>query len=270
MILVDPHNPTAQRFASELGNRFDVSTLPEGLHLVLGGDGFLLHSIHAHGLDPIYLGLNAGRIGFLLNDVADWDRVADQLTRQAWTVHDFSVLTAELQTSAGETIEVQAINDIALERSTGQTAHLELTIDDTLVVDRLVADGVIFSTALGSTAYTVSAGGPACHPSLGLLAVTPIAPHHPRLAPFLLPDRARANVRVIDAFRRPVRAVADGRTLDDIVSCSLVARDAKVHIAWLEGPDFTERMITKILHPWGARAQPGKAQSIGDSPRSDR
>ena len=249
MILVDPMNPTARRLEAKLLERFDPSDLPDDVHIVVGGDGFMLRSVSAHGYNARYVGLNAGRIGFLLNDVTDWDAAAKTLREATWTEHAFHVLQASLEFDDGTTLLTQAINDVALERSTGQTAHLKVAINGALVVERLVSDGIIVSTALGSTAYTVSAGGPACHPSLQLLAVTPICPHHPRLAPFLLPDSVSARIDVLDAHRRPVRAVADGRTHDGVTGCTISAHPDKVRIGWLSAPDFTQRMVTKILKP---------------------
>jgi NAD+ kinase len=249
MILVDPHNALAKQHAEALLARVTPDDLPDDLHLVFGGDGFMLRSVHTHGYDGRYLGFNAGRVGFLLNDVHDWDATARALLEQQWTEHAFHVLKADLELEDGTHVITSALNDVAIERSTGQTAHLELTIDGESVVDRLVADGIIVSTALGSTAYTVSAGGSACHPSLELLAVTPICPHRPRLAPFLLPASAGVAIRVIDGHRRPIRAVADGRTIDGVVGMRISADPNRVRIGWLDGADFTARMVRKILKP---------------------
>jgi NAD+ kinase len=249
MILADPRNPTALAFQDEL-----LAAMPEGwddpeVVLVLGGDGFLLHSVADHGFHRTYLGLNAGRVGFLLNDVSCWDVTVDQLRRRAFTPYAFPILEARATDGAGQVHTLRALNDVVLDRATGQTAHLRLLIDEREVVDPLVADGLIFSTALGSTAYTVSAGGPACHPELQVLAVTAICPHKPRLMPFLLPLGAHARVEVRAAHRRPVRLSADGNQIDDVRGLEVTTAAERVRIAWLEGHDHTQRMVTKILRP---------------------
>lgn len=254
MILADPYNPTAQAHRDRLVEALPGGTLPdphdEGLTVVIGGDGFMLQSATTHGFDRTYLGLNAGRIGFLLNDIRDWDRAVARIVAGAWSVHRFPLLEATLAMADGTTRIETAINDVALERSTGQTAHLALGIDDRPIVDRLVADGLILATALGSTAYTFSAGGPACHPTLRMMVVTPICAHHPKLSPFVLPESATAQVEVLASHRRPVRAVIDGRTLDDVVGATVTrSPEHDVRLAYLEGHDPTERMVTKILHP---------------------
>ncbi len=249
MLRFDPRNPVARELGGALEAALAGRPVPGGAMVVVGGDGFLLATVREFGLDRLYVGVNAGRIGFLLNDVADVSAAAERIAAGAWTEEAFSTLHARVSLADGGTEEVVAINDVALERSTGQTAHLSLHLDGALVVERLVADGVVVSTALGSTAYTVSAGGPACHPTLGLLAITAISPHHPRLAPVLLPAHADVVVRALDVHRRPVRVVADGRTLDGVEAMTVRTGASCVRLGWLGAPDFTARMVRKILHP---------------------
>jgi NAD+ kinase len=249
MIHHDPRNPKSEAWRDELLQRWPNLEAELPIDLVIGGDGHMLHTVDKQGFGRTYLGLNAGHIGFLLNDVTDWDQVVRQLRTGAWTTWDFPVLKAEATFGDGTTDTALAVNDFAVERSTGQTAHLRVHIDGHLVVDRLVADGLVFATSLGSTAYAFSAGGPACHPTLPTLIMTAICPHHPRLAPLVLPDHMVATVEVLDAHKRPVRAVADGRTRDDLISLRVGMSDQRVRLAWLEGHDFTTRMVRKILHP---------------------
>ena len=131
----------------------------------------------------------------------------------------------------------------------GQTARLQLIVDGELVVETLVSDGIVFSTALGSTAYTYSAGGPVCHPTLDVLAVTPICPHKPRLAPFALPATAKVDIVVQKGAYRPVRAVADGRDTNHVSSVHLALGSEKVQLAYFLDHNFTSLMVRKILHP---------------------
>lgn len=248
MIVHDARNPVAVR------NRALLEAHLEGEHLgetvvVIGGDGFLLHTINELGHDRTYLGLNAGRVGFLLNDVVDWKETADQLRSGAWKVTAFPLLEARCIDIDGNEIIERAVNDVYLERASGQTARLGLSVDGSRVVETLVADGVIVSTALGSTAYNFSAGGPACHPTLRILTVTPICPHLPRLSPFALPVGSRIDVTIQNHEHRPVRAVADGRNLAKVVRVSLGVAPAQLALAHLQGHDFTSRMVEKILHP---------------------
>lgn len=247
MIVHDPHNPRAIDAREALEAHLPES--PDDLMLVLGGDGFLLQTVATHGLDATYLGLNAGTLGFLLNDVTDWATIADAVRARRWTVRRFPLLEVHVLDEEGHATSDVALNDIIVERARGQTARLRLSIDGQVVVEKLVADGLIFSSALGSTAYTFSAGGPACHPDVRMMSVTAICPHHPRLSPIVLPPGAKAQVEVHQARWRPVRVVADGRGIAGAHRIEVGYGDATVHLAYLEGHDFTAQMIKKILRP---------------------
>jgi NAD+ kinase len=249
MIVTDPRNPAAMKLFDALLQRMPNGVAGEDLVVVVGGDGFLLRTVAEHGFGATYLGLNAGHLGFLLNDVNDWDIVVEQLEAHSYETGLFPLLCAEMTRDDGSVVTDRAINDVYLERATSQTTRIQLSIDNHIVVRQLVADGVVFSTALGSTAYTFSAGGPACHPTLRTLVVTPICPHAPRLHPFALPATARARVDVHDGDRRPVRAVADGRAVENVCHVELGYDGSEVRLAYLRGHDFTSRMVRKILHP---------------------
>ena len=79
------------------------------------------------------------------------------------------------------------------------------------------------------------------------MTVTPICPHAPRLHPFSLPATAVARVDVLHADHRPVRAVADGRALEDVHSLEIRFDADRVRLAYFEGHDFTSTMVRKIL-----------------------
>ena len=247
MIRVDPRNPRAQALHDALASRVDLPALPEPVCLVFGGDGHMLACIRELGPDYVYLGLNAGMLGFLLNDAADLDGVADQLARRDWVAHAFPRLALEARGPDGQRYTAHAVNDLYVERSTGQTAHLRVSVDGATVVDRLICDGLIVATALGSTAYSYSVGGVPCHPTAGVLQVSPISPHAPRLSPVVLPLRARIEVEALAVGRRPVRVVADGQGLGPVEHVTVAAGGSRVRLAFLGGHNFTETLISKVL-----------------------
>jgi NAD+ kinase len=249
MIIADRKNPKAQAFRTELLNRCPIQAEQQELTIVIGGDGFLLKAIFERDYKGTFLGLNAGHLGFLLNDVDDWEQVAADLDAGNWVAHDFPLLQADSILESGERHTSRAINDVYVQRTTGHAAHLGLSINGERVVEPLVADGIIFATALGSTAYTYSAGGPPSHPSLKTMSVTPICPHHPRLSPFALPLEATATVDVLHGDRRPVQCVSDGRAIELVQSVTVSNRGENVRIAYFRDHDFTQQMVRKILHP---------------------
>lgn len=249
MILADPRNPRAGELRNALLQLIPERELPSDIHLVFGGDGFMLHTIADHGFDDTYLGLNAGHLGFLMNEAQELEQVADMLRTRAFKVHAYPLLEAVVHGPDGSTQHAVAVNDLYVQRDSGQTARLTLAIDGHKVVDSLVADGVVFATALGTTAYSFSAGGTPCHPEIPILAVTPICPHQPRLSPFILPARKQAQVDVQVPERRPVRAVADGRDLGLVTHVEVGVGERTVRLAYAASHDFTSELVRKIIHP---------------------
>lgn len=249
MIVHDPRNPRAVALRAEV-----VALRPEldartDLTIVIGGDGFLLHTIHAHGFDRTYLGLNGGTLGFLLNDVKGRiAEVCEAIARDGWTEHRFPLLAATVHRQEGPPVVDHAMNDVYLERASGQTARLKISIDGGVLVEQLTADGLIFATALGSTGYSFSAGGSPCASGLQVMCVTPICPHRPRLSSFVLPYGALAEVEVFAPDRRPVRAVVDGRDVPDAVRLTVGPTAHTARVAYLHGHDSTLQMVRKLMN----------------------
>lgn len=247
MIVADPKNPRAREIGAALEQHLGEEDHRDVV-VVIGGDGFFLHTVSQQGLDDRYLGLNAGHLGFLLNDVdGDWEGLAGLIRARRWREHRFPLLEARIRTLDGLTVRGWAINDVYLERTTGQTGRFRLHIDDHLVVEQMVADGLICATALGSTAYSFSAGGSPSHPTLRAMHVTPICPHQPKLHSLVLPESARVRVEVISPDRRPVRAVVDGRAVEDVLGVWVGFSEREVCFLYFERHDFTQQMLAKIV-----------------------
>jgi NAD+ kinase len=246
MLAIDPRNRNAAAVGEALLSHWPGVDRSD-LVVVVGGDGFMLATVAKYGFERCYLGINAGRVGFLLNAVDDWSSVGPLLQSGQFERFSFSVLQADITTTDGKTIRTMAINDIYLERMTGQTARLSLQIGSESVVDTLVADGIIFATPLGSTGYSLSAGGPIAHPSIDAIFVTPICVHSPRMPPFALAKDAVCQVGVQLPTLRPVRVVADGKEIDNVETISVSFASDRVSLAFLSGHDFTAAQVTKVL-----------------------
>jgi NAD+ kinase len=112
-----------------------------------------------------------------------------------------------------------AINEISLLRETRETAKIEVSVEGRVVLPELVCDGVLVSTPAGSTAYNLSAQGPILPLDSSLLALTPISPFRPRRwRGAILSNKNAISLRVLDAVKRPVSAVADQREVRDVAS----------------------------------------------------
>jgi NAD+ kinase len=250
VIVFDERNPRAVVLRNALIGRLGAEWRPrDEVGIVIGGDGFMLRTVATHGRQRAWLGLNAGHLGFLLNDVDDLEQVFTALADGRFREHRFPMVRARLVRVDGSEVQEHALNDIYLERMSGQAARLNVAIDGHEVVEELVADGLIFATALGSTAYAYSAGGQPLHPLLPVLQVTPICPHEPRIPSFGLPANSLARVEVRQHEWRPVRAVADGRSVDSVLHMEVELQPDAVRLAYFEDHDFTARMLRKIVHP---------------------
>ena len=216
--LVASPTPPARAAAKELRAAYDwVDVADADLIVALGGDGFMLQTLHQMlDRDPVVpvFGMNLGTVGFLLND---WR--LDALEARLERAKPFRVtpLTMTAQTMRGQTIVRPAINEVSLLRQTRQTANLEITVDERVVMPDLACDGILTATPAGSTAYNLSAHGPILPLGSAMLALTPISPFRPRRwRGAILPDKTRIGIRVLDPAKRPVSAVADHREVRDV------------------------------------------------------
>ena len=249
MLLVDPRNPKATELAARLRELLPDDWEP-GVHLVLGGDGYMLRAVASQGLERPFLGLNCGHLGFLMNDL-EWplEELVERLLAQRWRTFRFPLLESTITTTAGEIVTEHSMNDIYLQRESGHAARLRLTVDGREVDDSLGCDGPVVATALGSTAYSFSAGGTPLHPRIPAMLVTPICPHRPRLSPVALPPDSRVVVQVLSAGHRPVSAMADGRQVASVAEVDVRYGEDAVEVAWFEDHEFTAHLIDKILKP---------------------
>ncbi len=215
-------SPTEAAQAAEalLRQRYQFVALEEAQQIVaLGGDGFLLQTLHEmlerQTVCPVF-GMNRGTVGFLMNE---WRLEA--LRERLNSARRFSVapLKMEAVTVRGERLTNPAINEVSLLRETRQTAWIEVSINGRIVLPELVCDGVLVATPAGSTAYNLSAQGPILPLGSNLVALTPISPFRPRRwRGALVPDDLKIMFRVLDPVKRPVSAVADQLEVRDVAT----------------------------------------------------
>ena len=216
--------------------------------VVLGGDGFMLETMHRM-IDaalqlPIY-GLNLGTVGFLMNRYTKGCRVLERLA-QARRIA-VSPLRMEAVTQSGATQSFYAINEVSLLRETRQTAKIEITVNERVRIAELAGDGVLLATPVGSTAYNYSASGPILPLDSQMLALTPISPFRPRRwKGAILPDRSRVTFRVLDPKKRPVSAVADQKELRDIAEVRLqIERSRELTLLFDPGHALDDRIVAE-------------------------
>jgi NAD+ kinase len=188
--------------------------------VALGGDGFLLSVLGMPALKgKAVFGMNRGTVGFLLNSYRLNDLPNRLDNAISVTIHR---LKGKVTTQANEHIDVAAFNDIALFRSSGQSAHIGISVNGVKRIDKLVCDGVLVATPAGSTAYNLSAHGPILPLRSNLLAMTPISSFRPRHWPGALIDNtSRVRFDVLDPEGRGVMLTADSREIHHVTSVDI-------------------------------------------------
>ena len=216
LALVASIAPKAQAAAQALQKRYDfVSTDEADAYICLGGDGFLLETLHSMTGDPkpVY-GMNQGTVGFLLNEFREHGLI-EQITKAvSVTLHP---LAMRAESYEGEIFQAEALNEVSLLRETRQAAHIKILVDGVERLEELVCDGILIATPAGSTAYNLSAHGPIVPLRSSLLALTPISAFRPRRwRGALLPDDVEVEFQVMQPRKRPVSAVADSTEIRDV------------------------------------------------------
>ncbi len=211
--------------------------------VALGGDGLMLQVLHKfrdHNV-PIY-GMHRGTVGFLMNSYREEALVERLALAQRVMIHP---LIMEAVDQAGVRHKAPAFNEVSLLRQTYQAAKLRVSIDGRVRLEELICDGIIVATPAGSTAYNLSAHGPILPLGTALLALTPISPFRPRRwRGALLPDRARIDIAVLEADKRPVSAVADHKEVRDIIAVSArLDRNSSVDMLFDPDHGLEERIL---------------------------
>ena len=229
--------------------------------VVLGGDGFMLHTLHQYiergfAGKQIY-GINSGTIGFLLNGAGSNNLPPKNLMKriEAAQTTILHPLMMSVRTKNKETHQALAINEVSLFRKSSQTAHIRISVDGRVRMDKLSADGVLLATAAGSSAYNFSAGGPIVPLGSEILALTPISAFRPRRwRGALLPSSARVRFEMLNPEKRPISAVADhkeiGSDIDTITRVDIY-EDKKIKLPLLFDRDhgLEERIIAEQFQP---------------------
>ncbi|MEL7164645.1 MAG: NAD kinase [Pseudomonadota bacterium] len=238
--------PVAQTARAALIGRYGDVALDEAEVIVaLGGDGFMLQTLHGteHLPAPVY-GMNRGTIGFLMNEYSEAN-LPERL--RAAELEEVNPLRMTTTTTDGTQREELAINEVSLLRAGPQAAKLRISVDGRLRLDELVCDGALVATPAGSTAYNYSAHGPVLPIGSDVLALTAVAAFRPRRwRGALLPKGARVRFDVLEADKRPVMAEADSRSVRDVVTVEVTSEPSVVHrILFDPGHGLEERLISE-------------------------
>ncbi|HXG05200.1 MAG TPA: NAD(+)/NADH kinase, partial [Candidatus Binatia bacterium] len=223
--------------------------------VTLGGDGTLLRGARAlDGASTPVLGVNLGRVGFLTTASAqtlDW--ALDALVRKAYATEARLTLRSVIESRQGVRREEPAVlNDVVIHKGgVARVVRMRLLVDGD-EVGQYSADGIIVATPTGSTAYSLSAGGPIVVPSVDAIVVTAICPHTLAVRPLVVPSQSVVTVEPIPPWTEEVLVSFDGQVGTPIAPGDrlLVRRGERPVLLVRLGPESFFARLRKKLQ-WG-------------------
>ena len=236
--------PVAQESVSLLRSKYGhVPPEEADVIVALGGDGFMLQTLHAYMDSPVPVyGMNRGSVGFLMNDYAE-DGLTDLLDdARVAIINPLRMIAVD---ATGRRHNGLAINEVALFRQTHQAAKIRIAIDGEVQMEELICDGIMAATPAGSTAYNLSANGPILPIRSKLMALTPISAFRPRRwRGALLPWDTHLKFEVIEQMKRPISATADHMEVRDVQSVEIeVASEIVLRLLYNPGHGLEERLL---------------------------
>lgn len=226
----------------------------------LGGDGtFLSAAKRVCGSDIPILGVNLGRLGFLSENKPE--DVVEAILNGDYTIEERQLLETKMEgtvVSGSESFWPYSVNEVTVHRVGAAMLGVDVTIDGD-PLPTYWADGLLVATSSGSTAYSLSVGGPICSPGSRVLIIAPIAPHNLNLRPLIVPDTTKVTISV-QSRDRDVMLTMDNRNIT-------VRPDLKLEIGMaqfslkrvrLNKTNFIKALTSKLF--WGEDVRNGNEQ----------
>jgi NAD+ kinase len=247
--------------AEDMSLGFEARRLPElelaetaDLIIAIGGDGAMLYAgqLARRGDIPL-LGINRGRLGFLADVTPEemLDSVGHVLAGE-FTTDKRLVLEARLERPDAEDSTALALNDVVLQRrETGRMLDF-VTRMDGRYVNTHAGDGLVISTPTGSTAYSLSCGGPIIEPRLDAVVVVPVAPHTLSDRPIVLPADLGIELRLLERENTRAEIMADGHSMGEIrPQDKLLVFASETRLTLLHPPGYDFFGILRSKLHWG-------------------
>lgn len=250
-----------ERVRSALSDTYDVVCIDEkndrnlynlcksaSVAIVLGGDGTILNFACVSALsDTPILGINLGNLGFLSDvELSELDSMLDRFKKGEYIIDERFMIEAVVSKNDGSSEEFLALNDVVFSRA----SYKRMVAFDIFLNGNKIAsysgDGAIVATPTGSTAYSMSAGGPIADPSLDIFLITPLCAHTFSAKPMVVPGNAEIEIRFCDTFDDMSIITVDGQSGCRVRNGDVIkVRDAgkKVKLIKVSGRNFYE-----ILH----------------------
>jgi len=253
-----------QPFCADLQDRINVDCSPGffnehseirgkiDLLISIGGDGTFLETVHIVRDSGIpVLGVNTGRLGFLATTHKDEIReVLQHIHEEKYRLQSRSVLTLQTKEKLfGE--DNFALNELTIHKKDSSSMITIHTYIDDLFLNSYWADGLIVATPTGSTAYSLSCGGPIIVPGAKSYVITPIAPHNLNVRPIVVPDDRTIRLRIEGRGPEEYLCTLDSHSVTIDSSVELIIKKAhfELNIVQTENQNFLNTIRKKMM--WG-------------------
>jgi len=239
-IIIKKDHAPADAFADMLGNWLQdkgiaaiINQIDPDLDIliIVGGDGTLLHVADQAARYSIpVIGINLGNLGFL-TELTEHEAITalEEIITGAVTVENRMMLKTRIIRKNQPTEYHYALNEVVISKGTLDRVLQLSTRANAEYITTYKADGLIFSTPTGSTAYNLSAGGPLVYPGLASILVTPICPFMLSSRPVLLPPETRLTTRIDDGPGHYAKIIIDGQSAWDMQEDEILEIEAAEH-----------------------------------------
>ena len=230
--------------------------------LAVGGDGTILKaSAAASKYDKPILGLNCGRLGFMCTLEHNELELLNNLCNGDYEFQRRIMLDGEIFKPNGENKTFAALNDIVVSKPQhSKISDFEVSKSGK-VVSSIRADGLIFSTPTGATAYSLSAGGPIIEPDMECIEFTPICPHSLLSRTMIFSKSSKLSVKFFTNSNERFGLSVDGVTKEDISSKDILtisASDKYIKLIDIKGGSFFDSVNSKLMRPLKAIMEDSK------------
>lgn len=230
---------------------FDDIVKKADFAIAVGGDGTILKCAkHIIGLDTKLLGINTGRLGFMSALESDQPELIKNLKTGNYTVSERMMLRAEIVSDEGMH-SFEALNDISVSTAYANICDFDISIDDK-VIGSYRADGVVFSTPTGSTAYSLSAGGPIIEPEMKCIEMTLICPHSLFARPMIFSPGKKIRFENRSKRNPEIFVSVDGEKpikLPCGLGVDITSSEHKIQIIDIKGNTFYNSLNRKLMQP---------------------
>ncbi|MCX6714512.1 MAG: NAD(+)/NADH kinase [Candidatus Uhrbacteria bacterium] len=244
LIVANDQNANAVSIAAKLASAFQTDPGQHNCVVVIGGDGFMLHTIRRLWRDHVpFFGLNRGTKGFLLNDFDEATIVEKLRACRELKTYTESLLYVEAESVTGEHASMLAFNDAWVDRLSGQTIWTRVLMNGEVKFDPIMSDVMLVSTAAGSTGYAYRMGGSRLIPGTQMLQLVGscVCSHHWKNEP--LPIDTHIRFEAMSKDKRPMRGFCDGVPLGELNSMSIRrSTTATAELAFFPETDLQRRI----------------------------